>query len=584
MIPDFPLAEGGLEIALVAVAVAGLAAVAVRSGLRRVQLSRAKHRSLAGHARWSQRIARLVPYYEFGPGEFFGADGAPEEVRESRRRGFEELGRLLREKAPKTLEATEEIEEGVSDLQFVNRYRVPFPFREHVRANLRVGAVAAATGDRRIADLDGNQSLDVTGAYGVNVFGFAFYKACIDRAADRARELGPVLGLYHPVVADNVRRLRELSGLDEVSFHMSGTEAVMQAVRLARYHTRRSHVVRFCGAYHGWWDGVQPGVGNPRPPHEVYTLRDLAPESLRVLETRSDVACVLVNPLQALHPNGSAPSDGALVGSARRARFEKAAYAGWLRRLREVCSRRGIVLVFDEVFLGFRLAPGGAQEYFGVRADLVTYGKTLGGGLPVGVVCGRADLMRRFREERPADVCFARGTFNAHPYVMTAMNEVLRHLERPEVRKGYAGIDELWDGRARELNETLAARSLPVRVANMTSVFTTLFTRPGRYAWMLQYYLRAHGIAMSWVGTGRFIFSHDFTDEDFAEFRDRFVEAADAMQRDGWWWDAPELTHGGIQRRVLGEMLAARFLGRRRPGRTGGDAATARQRYPEEAR
>ena len=80
------------------------------------------------------------------------------------------------------------------------------------------------------------------------------------------RELGPVLGAYHPLLAYNVRRLREISGLDEVSFHMSGTEAVMQAVRLARYHTRRRYLVRFCGAYHGWWGDVQPGVGNPLPP------------------------------------------------------------------------------------------------------------------------------------------------------------------------------------------------------------------------------------------------------------------------------------------------------------------------------
>ena len=82
-------------------------------------------------------------------------------------------------------------------------------------------------------------------------------------------------------------------------------------------------------------------------------------------------------------------------------------------------------MIFDEVFVGFRLGIRGAQEYFGVPADLVTYGKTLGGGLPVGVVCGRKDLMRRFHEERPAEVCFARGTFNSHPYVMAAMHEFL---------------------------------------------------------------------------------------------------------------------------------------------------------------
>src|SRR6185369_8729053 len=149
---------------------------------------------------------------------------------------------------------------------------------------------------------------DLTGSYGVNVHGYDFYKRCLDRGAARVRALGPVLGPYHPVVADNVARLRALSGLDEVSFHMSGTEAVMQAVRLARYHTRRSHLVRFCGAYHGWWGDVQPGVGNPTPPPHTYTLKDMDEASLRVLRKRRDIACVLVNPLQALHPNANGPS------------------------------------------------------------------------------------------------------------------------------------------------------------------------------------------------------------------------------------------------------------------------------------
>ena len=243
-----------------------------------------------------------------------------------------------------------------------------------------------------------------------------------------------MLGAYHPVTAYNVRRLLQISGLDEVSFHMSGTEAVMQAVRLARYHTRRTHLVRFCGAYHGWWGDVQPGVGNPLAARETYTLKDMDEASLRVLRSRRDIACVLVNPLQALHPNVSAPGDSTLIDSGRTAHFDRAAYADWLRRLREVCSERGIVLIFDEVFVGFRLAPGGAQEYFGVRADMVTYGKTVAGGLPVGVLCGRHRYMRRFREERPADICFARGTFNSHPYVMGAMYEFLQRLDTDPMR------------------------------------------------------------------------------------------------------------------------------------------------------
>src|SRR5262249_44098205 len=151
---------------------------------------------------------------------------------------------------------------------------------------------------------------------------------------------------------------------------------------------------------------------------ETYTLNDMSEDALRILRTRRDIACVLVNPLQALHPNSNAPADSALVDSGRSAHFDRAGYAAWLKRLREVCTERGIVLIFDEVFVGFRLAPGGAQQYFGVKADMVTYGKTLGGGFPVGALCGRRDLMKRFRDDRPVDICFARGTFNTHPYVM----------------------------------------------------------------------------------------------------------------------------------------------------------------------
>src|SRR5262249_15043002 len=146
---------------------------------------------------------------------------------------------------------------------------------------------------------------------------------------------------------------------------------------------------------------------NPRPPHELYTLKEMDETTLEVLRTRNDIACVLVNPIQAMHPNGAPPSDSTLVGSDRSTRYDNHAYGRWLRDLREVCTARGIVLVIDDVFLGFRLAKGGTQEFFGVRADMVTYGKSLGGGLPVGVLCGRRDLMRRYRDERPVDICFA---------------------------------------------------------------------------------------------------------------------------------------------------------------------------------
>jgi glutamate-1-semialdehyde 2,1-aminomutase len=281
--------------------------------------------------------------------------------------------------------------------------------------------------------------------------------------------------------------------------------------------------------------------------------------SLQVLRKRRDIACVLVNPLQAMHPNASAPGDSALINSGRSAHFDREKYAEWLNKLRKVCSDRNIVLIFDEVFVGFRLAPGGAQEYFGVRADMVTYGKTLGGGFPVGVVCGRANLMKRFREDRPADICFARGTFNSHPYVMGAMHEFLNRLESEEVKSLYQDLDNRWNSRARQLNDRLRAESLPVQVANLSTIWTINYSQPSRYNWMFQFYLRAEGLALSWVGTGRLIFSLNYTDADFARVADRIVSAARAMQHDGWWWQDEALTNKSIKRRVLKEMLQARW-------------------------
>src|SRR5262249_47761650 len=162
--------------------------------------------------------------------------------------------------------------------------------------------------------------------------GYDAYKGTMERGLARVRELGPVLGPYHPVIADNVRRLTAISGLDEVSFHMSGTEAVMQAVPLAPDHTPRPYPVPLFRAYHGWWGDVQRGVRNPVPARDTLTLSDMSEKTLEVLRTRRDIACVLVNPAQALNPNGAPPSDTSLVDGARGAHFDKAAYADWLKR------------------------------------------------------------------------------------------------------------------------------------------------------------------------------------------------------------------------------------------------------------
>jgi len=544
-----------LSAAILALAAAWL----LRWLYRRLLLSRAKHPSLRGHSRMARRIARLVPMYEFTGQRFFIADGAPDEVARQRYAGFQRLAAHFRQRSPRSIGQLTGLTESISDLRFIGRYRVPFQFSRMVREQLQAGVLVEAASGNTITDIDGNRFIDLSGAYGVNVFGTDFYRQCIDDGADRVRALGPVLGPYHPVIARNVERLKRISGLDEVSFHMSGTEAVMQAVRLARYHTRKSHIVRFCGAYHGWWDDVQPGIGNPASPGKVYTLTEMSDHTLTALKSRRNIACVLVNPLQALHPNGNAPGDGALVASDRHARLDREAYRAWLHELRRVCTEAGIVLIFDEIFVGFRIAAGGAQQYFDVRADLVTYGKTLGGGLPVGVLCGRSALMQRYREDRPVDICFARGTFNSHPYVMGAMCAFLDRFESDAVKRVYQGLDARWEARAKRVNEALTEAGLPVEVANLSSIFSVLYTRPSRYNWMYQFYLNAEGLLLPWVGTGRLIFPIDIDDSVFDEVIARFVRAGRTMDADGWWYNDGSLHNRGIRRMVLTETLRARF-------------------------
>lgn len=539
---------------------AGLAGlVLLRKAQVRLRLSRAKHPSINGHAKISRRLAKLVPHYEYSPEEAFATDGAPADIVEKRQRGFAQLAEQTRERAPESIKFSACLEHQVADMQFTNAYRVPFQYRSLVQNNLQVPGVAVASDGVKIQNLDGSWAYDLGGSYGVNLLGYDFYKDCIEKGAARVKELGPVLGPYHPIIADNVSKLCEISGMEQVSFHMSGTEAVMQAVGLARYHTGRPNVVVFCGAYHGWWDGVQPGVGGQRKSNDIYMLKENSTDTLKVLETRNNIACVLINPLQALHLNRGASSDAMLINSERGADFDREQYSRWLEQLRDVCSRRGIAMIMDEVFLGFRLGVGGAQEFFGVKADMVTYGKTLGGGLPVGVLCGKASLMKRYRDDAPTDICFARGTFNSHPYVMASMNEFLRHATSPEFKAAIDQACEQWDSRADELNQRLQNAGLPLKVYNLSSVWILAYTQPSRFNWMLQYYLRAQGLALSWIGTARFIFSHNYTDADFEEVMQRLIAAANRMRDDGWWHAPEQVTNQSIKKRVFREILSRRF-------------------------
>jgi glutamate-1-semialdehyde 2,1-aminomutase len=139
------------------------------------------------------------------------------------------------------------------------------------------------------------------------------------------------------------------------------------------------------------------------------------------------------------------------------------------------------------------------------------------------------------------------------------MNEFLLKLDSPVIQAHYRDLDRIWDERAAMLNKQLLEAAVNVRVANLSSVWTVRYLQPSQYNWMFQYYLRAQDLALSWVGTGRLIFSLDYTDADFAAVADRFVSAAKQMQADNWWWPGTELTNKAIRRRVLQEMLRVRL-------------------------
>jgi glutamate-1-semialdehyde 2,1-aminomutase len=509
----------------------------------------------------SRQLSNWVRSRDYTEEEFLRADGAPESCVKIRKTALDRLASSLQARHRRSIDWANSIRESFSDLRFTDANRVPFPFVRVMRDKFDLCSVVVASQGPRLQNLDGEWTIDVSGSYGVNVAGFERYKQWIHDGWERVKNLGPVLGPLHPIVADNIAILKSQSKMDEVSFHMSGTEAVMAAVRMARFNTRRKLIVCFSGAYHGWWDGVQPGLGSERPLDDCLTLKDMNPASLAVIRRRAkEIAAVLVNPVQSFHPNSPPPNDAVLLTSdVRKTQESTLAYAAWLHQLRQVCSAADVPLIFDEVYTGFRLAPGGAQEYFDVCADMVVYGKTVAGGMPIGVVCGKKALMRRFDPKHPMRIAYVVGTFSAHPAVMGAMNEFLRWVTQPETPKLYEEYNQRCAQWVQSTNQKLADFSLPLRVVNLATVWTVLFKEPSRYNWLLQYYLRAEGVTLSWVGTGRCLSGMDFTAEDYRALEEKLLQASRAMKSDGWWLTAEEYPQRDktMRARLIREMLGS---------------------------
>lgn len=383
-------------------------------------------------------------------------------------------------------------------------------------------------------DVDGNEYVDLTMGFGTYFFGHSpdWLIEALDHQLAKGIEIGPQSAVAGGVARD----ICEFSGMDRATFCNTGSEAVMAAIRLARTVTGRSRVVYFTGDYHGMFDEVlvrgswvngeyraqpiAPGI----PPSLVENMLILdyaAPESLEILRAHADeLAAVLVEPVQGRNP-GLQPG-------------------GFLRELRDLTTRAGAALIFDEIVTGFRCHPGGAQAHFGIRADMATYGKVLGGGIPIGILAGKRQFMDALDggawnygdDSFPeVGVTFFAGTFVRHPLAMTAARAVLDRL-RAEGPGLQLRMTERADLLCRTLNERFEAAGAPLRLPHFSTFAMIDHPQDLPFVSLLWFYLREKGIHI-WEGRPTHLtLAH--TDEHLDRIIRAFDESVAEMQEAGF--------------------------------------------------
>ena len=317
-----------------------------------------------------------------------------------------------------------------------------------------------------IWDVDGREYIDYVGSWGPLIFGH--------RPPEVVKALKDILEIGTSFGAPTEREV-ELAGLitnffasvEKIRLVNSGTEATMSAIRLARGFTGRDRIVKFDGCYHGHGDSllVKAGSGvatlglpdSPGVPKSLAELTTVLPfNSVDWLKSEfdrrgKDIACVIVEPV--------AGNMGCIPPR-----------PGYLELLRDLTKRSGTVLIFDEVMTGFRIAPGGAQQRYGIQADLTTMGKVIGGGLPVGAYGGRAEIMNRIA---PAGPVYQAGTLSGNPLAVAAGLATLRRLEKEDP---YDRLEALGARLERGLTNAARNADVPARVNRVGSMFTTFFT------------------------------------------------------------------------------------------------------------
>ncbi|HEY7164837.1 MAG TPA: aminotransferase class III-fold pyridoxal phosphate-dependent enzyme, partial [Candidatus Binatia bacterium] len=395
--------------------------------------------------------------------------------------------------------------------------------------------VSARSAGSKLWDIDGNQYIDMMMGFGPALFGHS--PDFLIRALEDQLKSGIEIGPQSPIVGEVARMVCEFTGMERATFCNTGSEAVLAALRIARTVTGRSKIAVFAGSYHGIFDEVlvrpiptgdeyKPATAAPGiPPHavqDVVVLRYGDPDSLKIVEKYSeDLAAVLVEPVQSRHPDLQ-PKE-------------------FLHMLRQLTAKTGIALIFDEVITGFRLGSGGAQAWFGVQADLATYGKALAGGLPIGAVAGKARFMDALdggawsygdNSVPEIGVTYFAGTFVRHPLAIAAASAVLQHLKKAGTEL-YNSLNDKASRLAKELNRHFEETGAPVHIQQCGSLFCVTFTEEDRFSSLLFFYLREKGIHI-WENRPTFI-STAHTDEDLAFVARAMKESVEQMQHAGFF-------------------------------------------------
>lgn len=337
-----------------------------------------------------------------------------------------------------------------------------------VRACKSVGCdpvFIARAGGSRLYTVDGQELIDYVMSWGPMLLGHA--DASVEEAAIWALKNGASFGAPCPAEVELGELIRQIMpNMEMVRMVSSGTEAAMSAVRLARGYTGRAKVLKFDGCYHGHSDGFLVSAGSgvatlcipgtPGVPDPIAGLTLLAPyNDLKAVEAQfqahgADIACVIIEPV-AGNVGLIAPAPGFLAG------------------LRELCTRHGALLIFDEVITGFRVALGGAQQRFGIKPDLTCLGKIIGGGFPVGCYGGRREIMEHIA---PCGPVYQAGTLSGNPVAMAAGIATLKALAKCD----YAALEKRTLALASELAAILRAKGRDIVLNHLASMFTLFFS------------------------------------------------------------------------------------------------------------